>query len=473
MIERSPFRVRAAGPLDLLTFALLALAAAVVLFGGIRFFAGNWRISATSTWRLLALAALVAGARHVLLPRPAAPARALAAIASARAAIRSTRFRAVAPIWLVTRLGVLVVAFLAVATIGVAPQAERLRVSGNPLWNLPYRWDTGWYLAIAVEGYQWNPAGAQQRIAFFPAFPMLMRGGGAVLGGRVDGPRTPASIERLGTRTLVAGWLLALAASLAALFALYTWACDLGGRRVAIASVALLSTYPFALYFSAAYTEPFFLLATISAFNAVRSRRAVTAGAWGLFMGLVRPNGFLVALPLMLMAWQQRSRDWRLWMATVMPGVGVLIFSAYLMSLTGRPLVWLEAHASWGRTPPTWEGSVAQPLQQLAQEGAVHYALTEPYQLLNGAALLFAIALLPAVWRRLGAAPALFAIVMILPPLFAGGLMSMGRITATVFPLFVALAAVVPRRRLPVWLVLFALVQGLAAALFFTWRPLV
>jgi len=41
-----------------------------------------------------------------------------------------------------------------------------------------------------------------------------------------------------------------------------------------------------------------------------------------------------------------------------MPCVGMLIFSAYLWSLAGRPLVWLEAHAAWGRTPPTWDGSV-------------------------------------------------------------------------------------------------------------------
>jgi hypothetical protein len=99
--------------------------------------------------------------------------------------------------------------------------------------------------------------------------------------------------------------------------------------------------------------------------------------------------------------------------------------------------------------------------------------VTFPYDALNGVAVLFALALVPAVWRRLGAAPAVFVAANLVPPLLSGGLLSVGRLVSTLFPLFVALSVHVPQRQLPVWAALFALVQGLAAALFFTWRPLV
>ena len=57
--------------------------------------------------------------------------------------------------------------------------------------------------------------------------------------------------------------------------------------------------------------------------------------------------------------------------------------------------------------------------------------------------LLFALALLAAVWR-LSPAWAAFVVVGVLVPLSAGGLLSMGRLTSTLFPLFLAAALVLP-----------------------------
>ena len=62
--------------------------------------------------------------------------------------------------------------------------------------------------------------------------------------------------------------------------------------------------------------------------------------------------------------------------------------------------------------------------------------------------------------------------VNVLPPMLAGGVLSMGRITATLFPLFLALAASVSPRAVTPLITAFAIGQGLVAALFFTWRPL-
>jgi hypothetical protein len=48
----------------------------------------------------------------------------------------------------------------------------------------------------------------------------------------------------------------------------------------------------------------------------------------------------------------------------------------------------------------------------------------------------------------------------------------MGRLTSTLFPLFLSLAAVVPPRSVLAWAAGFGIGQGLCAALFFTWREL-
>jgi hypothetical protein len=91
---------------------------------------------------------------------------------------------------------------------------------------------------------------------------------------------------------------------------------------------------------------------------------------------------------------------------------------------------------------------------------------------LNGLGLVFALGLIWPVWRTLGAAWTVFVIVNVLPPLAAGGVLSMGRLTSTLFPLFPALAAVTTARGAAPWVEGFGVLQGLAAALFFTWREL-
>jgi hypothetical protein len=91
---------------------------------------------------------------------------------------------------------------------------------------------------------------------------------------------------------------------------------------------------------------------------------------------------------------------------------------------------------------------------------------------LNAIGVLFAVLMLWPVARRVGVAAAVFVIVNLGPPLLAGGLLSAGRLSSTLFPTFMALAVVLPRRAVTPLVTVWALAQGLVAALFFTWRPL-
>jgi hypothetical protein len=56
--------------------------------------------------------------------------------------------------------------------------------------------------------------------------------------------------------------------------------------------------------------------------------------------------------------------------------------------------------------------------------------------------------------------------------MLAGGVLSMGRLTSTLFPVFLALAVTASPRTITALVIAFAAGQGLAAAIFFTWRPL-
>jgi Gpi18-like mannosyltransferase len=68
------------------------------------------------------------------------------------------------------------------------------------------------------------------------------------------------------------------------------------GRR----TVWLIAAYPFALFFGAIYTESLYLLGATAAFYHLRRRELWRAGAWGLLVGLTRPNGAFLSVPLAL-----------------------------------------------------------------------------------------------------------------------------------------------------------------------------
>lgn len=384
---------------------------------------------------------------------------------------------------LASRVGVLLVGYFAVVTIGLAPGAVGFQVASDTALNLPARFDAGWYGGIALEGYSFEGRfDKQQNIAFFPAFPLLERAAGYPLGAFVPGiPK-----ERRMARLLWGGVVISLIAF--AWGAAYLWrlARDTIGEARAPAAVGLLAAYPFSVFFSAPYTESLFLLGAAGAVYHFRRDELLKASAWGLLVGLTRPNGcFLSVVLACLIAehlWRARHPHsptprvpgysvTRSLLAASAPGAGMLIYSAYVHHLTGAWFGWARLHEAWGRS---YSGlaPVVRAYGWLTDEGLLHVVEGVPYDTLNSLGLIFALLMLWPVWKRVGPAFAVFVLINLVPPMLAGGVLSMGRLTSTLFPLFLALAASAPPRAVTPLVTAFAIGQGLAAALFFTWHPL-
>jgi len=382
-----------------------------------------------------------------------------------------------------TRPAVFVVAHFAVVTFGLAPTAS-FTLSNDPFDNLPARFDAGWYGAIAIDGYEFDRQFTRQRnIAFFPAMPALMRPLGQLMGSRAPGlPR-----ERRMLRSLWAGVFISLAAFFLALVYLARLSRLVAGADAAAGAPLLLATYPFAAFFNAPYTEGLFLLGAVGAFYHFLRERWIAASLFGLLVGLSRPNGCFVSVPLAILAAQglfamlKKQGDHgriaslaqpaavRLFVAA-MPGVGMLMFTTYLYWLTGVWFAWVRIQGAWGRTWGT--RPLAQGWEWLTTEGLMTVSRGVPFDTLNTLAVLFVLLMFWSVLRRLGLAYAAFVALNLVPPIFAGGALSMGRMTATLFPVFIALAAALPRQAVPGWAAAFGVLQGLVAALFFTWREL-
>ena len=444
---------------DGLALTLLLAGISIMVFGGGRASTPLGRISFTSWQRPIVIGTALLFVRHWLHANPSLLRRLLSTLTLTS----SAESRAVWPAFLSTRIGILLVGFFSIALLGYAPNMPAFRVYGNDLLDLPARWDAGWYLGIAEKGYQWDAdhPDQMQNIAFFPAYPMAMRYGSLLVG----------------RQRLIAGFLISLIAFFFALKYVFRLARESIGGDGAATAVALLAAYPFAFYYNAAYTEALFLLAIVATCYHFQRDELAPAAAWGLLAGLTRPNGCLLSVVLALMVLRDyRSIDTRTFVRRIavaaMPGIGLLIFSAYIYGLTGNPLQWADNHAAYGRVYRSIFGLIDDRIQYIRVNGLYNYVTVLSVDLINVIPLLFAIGCIWPVYQRFGAPYAAMILLNILLPLQMGGVLSMGRLTSVMFPIFLWLGAAIAPQYRSGWLLSFGMLQALLAAAFFTWRPL-
>jgi Mannosyltransferase (PIG-V) len=379
-----------------------------------------------------------------------------------------------------SRLVVVAAAVGAVAIAGVSPRKADFDPAavtrgfgwlGDLLAAPAARWDSVWYLAIARDGYP-----DATHTAFFPLYPLLVRAAGAVCGSLVAG-----------------GILVSLACALAALALLHRLTELELGLDAARGAVWALALSPVAFFLSAVYSESLFLALSVGGVYAARTRRWAWAGLLGALAAGTRSAGVLLAVPLVLLWWEQRPRRARdlAWVALIPVGLGA--FCAWLAATgldAGAPFhaqdQWFRHFAgpfagAWDGTVAAWDGA-----RQLLSGSRVPVFFTQaggdPYVVASHnlelfAALLVAVPLLVGVVRRLPLAYAAYAVCALALPLsYPVGpqpLMSLPRFELVLFPLFMALGAWLAeggalRRRLILGASTALLVLGTAA--FSTWH---
>lgn len=374
----------------------------------------------------------------------------------------SEAFRAAWRVAVSTRVAVFLVAIFAALSFGPATgglareNADRFddpaltHALADPLLAPLARWDSVWYLRVADSGYGDSPS----RAAFFPLYPLLVRGLAAPLGG------SPAAL-------LVAAYLVSLSAFLGALFLLYRLTELELGRRLARPTLLLLALFPAAVYFGAPYAESLFLLLAVGAFYAGRSGHWAWAGACAGLASATRSAGLLLLVPLAMLWWSSRPRRSRdaAWLLLAPLGIGA--YAAWLGLVEGDALRFLDVQEAWSRelTVPlggAWDGLVAavDGVRQLASGSrtTVYFevAAGDPFRIaainvILFVTLVFAVVACVGVWRRLPRAyGAWVAVSLLLPltfPVTPQPLMSLPRFVAVLFPVFMWLAIVCDERR--------------------------
>jgi hypothetical protein len=311
------------------------------------------------------------------------------------------------------------------------PQADRW--DSPRLHELGYgidvwaRWDSDFFLRIAEDGYDRSSA------AFFPLYPALVGVLGRVLLGHY----------------VLAGVLISLAASLAALVLLYRLAEPRLGADGARRAVLYLALFPLTLFLLAVYSEGLFLLLAVAAFALAERRRFLGAGiATGLAL-LTRPFGVALLPAVALVAWRSGERRRALLSLAAAPALAAL-YPLLLWREVGDPWAFVHAQDVWHRqlSPAgplggIWEGIRVVVTGDTPTGSAPLHATAVNVEGLV-ALVLFA-ALTIVAWRRFGAPYGVFAALSIALPLSVPSerwpLLSLPRFGLVVFPFFLALAS--------------------------------
>jgi len=335
---------------------------------------------------------------------------------------------------------------------------------GDWLFDTFAQWDSQWFLHIARHGYD-----SKQASAFFPLFPLVVRGVSEVV--RSD---------------VAAAVLVSLAAGTVAVVVLHKLARPLLGERGAMDAVLLVALYPIAFVFTAAYSDGLFLALAAGAFLAATQQRPLLAGVLGGLACGTRLIGLALLPSLIVLLWNRR-RLLALAPLILLPAA-VGAYALYLDHQVGdawafvhvQGVFWHRHVHSGGPFSGLWlavrdgyrgASELVQHLPRAPGAPKQHdqWASWNVIQLL----LLVAAAWLTWVaYRRLGLAYALYSaatlLIVLTSPADIVPLVSLPRYLLGDFPLFIALASVCatrPRLRSTV-LIGFAAVGGAAAVAF-------
>jgi hypothetical protein len=354
-------------------------------------------------------------------------------------------------VFLAVRIGLSIIALVATAllphatTLEPPPDAILPSPVGVPGWpahlftpgwhNLFTAWerfDGLWFLRIADSGY----ANGDGSAAFFPLYPMLVRGVSFVIGGH----------------PFAAALIVSNVSFAAALVVMYALTARETSEQTARRAVLYLAVFPTSFFFLAPYSESLFLLLVLLLFWFLRQEQWGPAAAMAALAALTRNLGVLLALPMALEAylhWRRTGEGLRKGLlASSAPILALIPYFVYWQRLSGDWLAPLHQQASWER-------KLQNPVVTLAK--GTHEAFrwigvyAGGYHLMDWLIVVPVLAGAVYVARRFRATYGVYVWASLLAPLcyiFAGRpLMSLPRFVLPLFPVFWAFARWTERSR--------------------------
>lgn len=360
-------------------------------------------------------------------------------------------------VYAATRLVTLAAAWI-VPLIRVQPSAADPATRPLTISQVLATWDGHWYIDIARNGYPHSVppgdffagtgAAAQNGIAFFPIYPLLIRWVGLV---------SPFSddVNAVG---------ISMIAGLVATLAIWVMVRERRGGPAADRAALAFCCFPAAFVLSFAYTEAVMIAAVALCMLAASRRSWFWAGVAAAVATATRSTAMVLvpALGVVAILAIRDRKEWRALVAPLLAPVGMIGFLTYLRFHTGSWTIWFEAERrGWGQRTDFGRAAASNTWHFL------RHPLRDPTITLIGMATVVAVVGLVALSRtRQRMLPVLYSVFMLISMLMAPDLQIRPRFLLSAFPLLGAIGEWTPPRWFPSLVALSVGAMGVLTVLF-------
>ena len=220
--------------------------------------------------------------------------------------------------------------------------------SGSEYWNVGPSWntyllryDSGWYLKIAVEGYTYDGNDlVQQPVVFYPLYPLVSRIFSRIL-----------DIDQTITLLIVSNLSISLAVLL-----IFKLIKNEYSEDIALNAIMLLCYFPTSLFFSTGYTESLTLLIIACFFLLLKAEHYIPAAVCAGLAMAARSTG-IVLLPILLWAILKRFLKQHnmgiiyaliyMTLAMLLATSGLWSYMIYLWMNFNQPWAFMTAQRAW------------------------------------------------------------------------------------------------------------------------------
>lgn len=289
------------------------------------------------------------------------------------------------------------------------------------------RWDAKWYLSIVEGGYS-APSDLTKylsNVAFYPLYPYLIKGIAWLL--------PDVWVSR--SVYLLIGLLISNLSFLAGGWLLYLLIEQVKkDDALAQRSLEFLFVFPTSFFFSCFYTESLFLLLSVAVVVAGLRRKWVIACGLAALATVTRPQGILIAVPLLWIyfagcAWRFRQIRLDLVWVLLVPLSAALHFLG-LYAVSGSYWAPVVAQKAWERGGGLWANL----------QGVFSTPTADVYKMDVFLWVLFVLLLLLGFRKISAGGMHIYTLLMLLIPVATGTFFSASRFLVVVFPIFILLA---------------------------------
>ncbi len=374
------------------------------------------------------------------------------------------------------RLYLFIVAWLAVMYL---PFRERIGFpSPRALPQYPFldawtRWDGGWYVSIATEGYQFSQ-NAQSNVAFFPLYPLTIK-----------------LFSIIFKNPYLSGIIVSNLAFIIGIVFLYKLLREylLKDEGKTLWSILFLIFFPYSLFFSAVYSESLFLMCAVLCFYFAEGKNWVLSGIFGMLACADRFVGIALFPAIIVKYWETYTANHRLshpqnptalqhfplisLLCIGLIPLGLISYMLFLYIKFGDPLAFAHTIGQG------WEGmKVLKPDVLLPFKSFINTIINfhnmpdnKYHVLFQFPIFIFFLFMLYFVFKHPGLSYGIFSLAMLaIPASVSIDLIGMGRYMLVIFPCFAVIPEFIKSRHLKILIIAISFsFLTLFTAMFATW----